>query len=124
VAEERQAGDVWAIGAAYESYVERWSRLVARELLRWLGVPSNSRWLDVGCGTGTLVETIVEHAAPRVVLGIDRSKGFVAHARARATDARIAFQVGMRRRWRSLTIPSTRSSRGSCSTSCRSRRRW
>jgi SAM-dependent methyltransferase len=94
VAEERQAHDLWAIGGAYESYVGRWSRLVARELLRWLGVPSNSRWLDVGCGTGTLVETIVEHAAPRVVLGIDRSKGFVAHARARATDARIAFQVG------------------------------
>ena len=86
--------DVWAIGAAYESYVGRWSRPVARELLRWLGVPSNSRWLDVGCGTGTLVETIVEHAAPRVVLGIDRSEGFVEHARARVTGARIAFQVG------------------------------
>jgi len=86
--------DVWAIGAAYESYIGRWSRLVARVLLRWLGVPSNSRWLDVGCGAGTLVEAIVEHAAPRVVLGIDRSKGFVAHARARVTDARIAFQVG------------------------------
>ncbi len=58
MAGERQARDVWAIGAAYESYVGRWSRLVADELLRWVGVPSNSRWLDVGCGTGTLVEAI------------------------------------------------------------------
>jgi ubiquinone/menaquinone biosynthesis C-methylase UbiE len=65
MAEERQVRDVWAIGAAYESYIGRWSRLVARELLRWLGVPPNSRWLDVGCGTGTLVEAIVEHAAAR-----------------------------------------------------------
>jgi SAM-dependent methyltransferase len=93
-AEERPARDAWAIGAAYESYVGRWSRLVARELLRWLDVPSDSRWLDVGCGTGTLAEEILEHAAPRSVLGVDRSRGFVAHARARATDARIAFQVG------------------------------
>lgn len=94
MAEERRASDVWAIGAAYESYVGRWSRPVARELLRWVRVPPSSRWLDVGCGPGTLVETIVEHASPRVVLGIDRSKGFVGHARARATDARIGFQVG------------------------------
>ena len=94
MAEGRRVRDVWAIGAAYESYEGRWSRLVARELLRWLGVPSNARWLDVGCGTGTLVEAIVEHAAPRMVLGIDRSKAFAAHARARVTDARVAFQVG------------------------------
>lgn len=86
--------DVWAIGAEYESYVGRWSQLVARELLGWLGVPPGSRWLDVGCGTGTLVGSIVEHAAPRAVTGVDRSKGFVAHARARVTDARTAFQVG------------------------------
>lgn len=88
------AGDVWAIGAAYDSYVGRWSRLVAAELLRWLGVPASCRWLDVGCGTGTLVQEILG-AAPRLVLGVDRSKGFVAHARAaRARDARAAFQVG------------------------------
>jgi SAM-dependent methyltransferase len=94
MAEQRQPRDVWAIGAGYEAYVGRWSRLVARELLRWLRVPRDSRWLDVGCGTGTLVEAITEHAAPRAVLGIDRSEGFVAHARARVNGARIAFEVG------------------------------
>ncbi len=91
---ERRAHDVWAVGAAYDAYVGRWSRLVARELLRWLGVPPGSRWLDVGCGTGTLVETIAARAAPRGVLGIDRSRGFVAHARARAASAPASFLVG------------------------------
>jgi SAM-dependent methyltransferase len=88
------AREVWAVGAAYESYVGRWSRLVARQVLEWLGVPPESRWLDVGCGAGALVEAIREEAAPRLVLGVDRSMGFVAHARARTRDARITFQVG------------------------------
>lgn len=89
----RGAGDVWVVGAAYEAYVGRWSRLVAREILGWLRVPPGSRWLDVGCGPGTLVEAILDEAAPRAVVGIDRSKGFVAHARERVTDPRCAFEV-------------------------------
>ena len=94
MAEGRQARDVWAIGAAYEAYVGRWSRLVAREFLRWLSVPPGARWLDVGCGTGTLVGEIAERAGPSAVMGIDRSRGFVAHAGTRVTGARLAFQVG------------------------------
>ena len=45
---------VWAVGDAYEPYVGRWSRLVARELAAWLGVADGGIWLDVGCGTGAL----------------------------------------------------------------------
>lgn len=92
---EQRLRDVWAVGDGYEAYVGRWSRLVAREFLRWLAVPGGSDWLDVGCGTGTLAAAIAEHAAPRAVLGVDRSMGFVAHARAHANDARSAFfEVG------------------------------
>jgi hypothetical protein len=47
-------GDTWASGDAYEPYVGRWSRLVAREFLSWLAVPPGSHWLEVGCGTGAL----------------------------------------------------------------------
>jgi SAM-dependent methyltransferase len=90
VAEVREA---WAVGAAYESYVGRWSRLVARELLRWLAVSPGSSWLDVGCGTGALVEAILEGAAPRAVVGVDRSAGFVSDARARVADRRVAFGI-------------------------------
>ncbi len=85
--------DVWTTGAAYEAYVGRWSRLVAGEFVRWLGVPPRSRWLDVGCGSGALAEAILRRAAPHTVLGIDRSKGFVAHTSARLAGARLAFHV-------------------------------
>src|ERR687890_2002960 len=56
--------DAWTSGDAYEPYVGRWSRLVAREFLGWLAVPHDSRWLDVGCGTGALAETILALSAP------------------------------------------------------------
>jgi ubiquinone/menaquinone biosynthesis C-methylase UbiE len=94
MADEHPALDVWAVGAAYEAYVGRWSRLVARELVRWLGVARHRRWLDVGCGAGALMEAILEQADPDAVVGVDRSRGFVGHARAHATGARMAFQVG------------------------------
>src|SRR6266508_6643219 len=73
--------DVWASGDAYEPYVGRWSRLVAREFLAWLGLPPDLRWLDVGSGTGALSQVILETAAPREVVGVDQSAGYVAYAR-------------------------------------------
>ncbi len=89
-----QIPDAWAIGAAYEPYVGRWSRLVARDFLRWLALPAGYSWLDVGCGTGALSETILHTAAPGSVKGIDRSAGFSAYARARIRDERAQFEVG------------------------------
>ena len=86
--------DVWASGDAYEAYVGRWSRLVAREFLDWLAVPPDSQWLDVGCGTGALSQTILHQAAPHDVLGIDRSAGFIGHGRSQITDQRARFEVG------------------------------
>lgn len=85
--------DTWASGDAYEPYVGRWSRLVAREVLQWLGMPAGSRWLDVGCGTGALSQTILECAAPAWVKGIDRSDGYVAYARRQVHDRRASFEV-------------------------------
>jgi SAM-dependent methyltransferase len=87
------AGEVWAAGDAYEPYVGRWSRLVARQFLDWLAVPSRQQWLDVGCGTGALSECILANAAPARLAGIDPSAGFLEHARARMGDARASFKV-------------------------------
>ena len=91
---KRKRKDVWASGNAYEPYVGRWSRLVAREFVGWLAVPEGREWLDVGCGTGALTATILEMAAPEGVTGIDPSEGFVGFARDRVWDARARFEVG------------------------------
>src|SRR5918994_646421 len=84
----------WGSGNAYEPYVGRWSRPVACEFLGWLAVPSGGRWLDVGCGTGALTESILTVAAPEEVVGIDPSPAFVAFASDRVRDTRVEFEVG------------------------------
>ena len=86
--------DSWANGSAYEPYIGRWSRLVARQFIPWLAVAPGCRWLDVGCGTGALSQTILEIAAPDLVKGIDRSEGYVAFAQRRVQDSRASFEVG------------------------------
>ena len=87
-------GGMWTTGSAYERYVGRWSRLVARDFLAWLSVPAGRRWLDVGCGTGALSHEILERGAASAVAGIDASAGFVEHARAQVPDPRASFRVG------------------------------
>jgi SAM-dependent methyltransferase len=86
--------DVWTGADAYERYVGRWGRLVARAFVPWMGVAPGAHWLDVGCGTGALTATIVELAAPAAVLGVDPSKAFLAHARDTLGGPRVSFQVG------------------------------
>lgn len=91
---EKQELEVWGQGDAYEPFIGRWSRPVAREFLKWLGVRNGKRWLDVGSGTGALTEMILQGHAPEQVVGVDLSEGFVAHARAHVNDARASFHVG------------------------------
>jgi SAM-dependent methyltransferase len=86
--------DEWADGDAYEAFMGRWSRAAAGELIRWLALPAGLAWLDVGCGTGALSETLLRHAGPHELLGVDRSPGYVAHARDHLTDPRARFEVG------------------------------
>jgi SAM-dependent methyltransferase len=84
----------WDDGSRYEAYVGRWSRLVAREFLAWLDVPAHADWLDIGCGTGSLTQTILALATPAHVRGIDLSPDFVAFARMHTADPRASFAVG------------------------------
>jgi SAM-dependent methyltransferase len=85
--------DSWGMGRSYDHYMGRWSRLIAAEFLRWLGAPENSDWVDIGCGTGALTQTILDAGNPRSVIGIEPSEGFVAHVREHVADPRARFEL-------------------------------
>lgn len=84
----------WSTGGAYAGFVGRWSRLVAAEFVPWLEVPARETWFDVGCGTGELTRAILNLAEPAKVVSLDPSSGFLEHARATITDARVEFLRG------------------------------
>ncbi|HLO13446.1 MAG TPA: methyltransferase domain-containing protein [Anaerolineales bacterium] len=86
--------EAWVSGDSYEPYVGRWSRLVAQEFIPWLALPDDCLWLDVGCGTGVLSQTILAMANPKKIKGIDRSESYVEFARSRVSDPRVEFEVG------------------------------
>lgn len=76
----------WSSGDLYEAYVGRWSRRLAPEFLDWVGAPPGLDWLDVGCGTGALMQAVAERWSPRRLSGIDSSEGFLEFARHRLGD--------------------------------------
>jgi trans-aconitate methyltransferase len=84
---------MWADGDAYELYVGRWSRLVARDFLAWLRPEPHRRWLDVGCGTGALSAAILARCDPAEVVAVDRSEAQAGWAAAHVDDPRARFVV-------------------------------
>ncbi|MCB1382991.1 MAG: class I SAM-dependent methyltransferase [Notoacmeibacter sp.] len=86
--------DAWSAGQSYERYMGRWSREIAGRYLDWLEAPVQADWLDIGCGTGALSQTILGKCDPRSVTGIDPSEGFVAHAAETTGDERAHFATG------------------------------
>jgi SAM-dependent methyltransferase len=86
--------DTWASGQSYESYVGRWSRLVATQFLTRLAVPPGARWIDVGSGTGALTDSVLVCCAPEEVVGVEPSSSFREHAVAHVPDPRASFRAG------------------------------
>lgn len=95
--------DAHADGEAYEPRTGRWSRLIAPQFIDWLDVPTGARWLDVGCGTGALIQAILESQRPAEIIGVDPHSSFIAYARRQISDERVRYEVGDARE---LPVPS------------------
>jgi SAM-dependent methyltransferase len=88
------AREKWFSAQAYEPYVGRWSRVVAKRFLDWLAPAPDREWIDVGCGTGALSGAILDRTEPKSLLGIDPSPVFVSYAHDSISDPRARFTVG------------------------------
>jgi SAM-dependent methyltransferase len=81
-------------GGAYERLMAAPSRAVGEVFLDWLALPTDLRWLDVGCGTGVFTELVLERCSPSSMSAIDPSKDQVAHARTKPVSRMVNFQIG------------------------------
>ena len=79
---------------AYDRNTGRFSRLLAGRFIDFVGVKDGERLLDVGCGTGSLAFTAAALMRRSEIVGIDRSASFIEHARSRASDPRLTFNIG------------------------------
>jgi SAM-dependent methyltransferase len=85
---------MFANALAYEQLMGRWSVRLAPLFVAFARPVDGGRILDVGCGTGSLVQ-VLAHLAPRAeIVGIDPAEAFVGYARARFSDPRISFDRG------------------------------
>ncbi|WP_353643094.1 methyltransferase domain-containing protein [Mesorhizobium sp. WSM2239] len=85
---------LWGASDAYERYMGRWSRRIARIFTEWLDVGPGERWLDVGCGTGVLSSAILARSEPAEIVGIDSSETFLNSARTMLSDERVRLMQG------------------------------
>jgi SAM-dependent methyltransferase len=86
-------GDGWLAADAYEAYMGRWSRPLARAFIEWLDPKASGNWLEVGCGTGALTTAICDLCGPASILACDPSGPFIEHARRSVPDARASFVI-------------------------------
>jgi ubiquinone/menaquinone biosynthesis C-methylase UbiE len=89
-----EAPSFFTDGQAYERLMGRWSRAVGEVFLDWLSLPKGLIWLDVGCGTGTFTELVVERCAPNGVSAIDPSEGQINYARNGPVASQASFRTG------------------------------
>ena len=80
-------------GAAYERFMGRWSRGAGKVFLDWIAPARGARWLDVGCGTGSFTELIVNMGSPASVSAIDPEQSQIDQARHGAFVSRISKNV-------------------------------
>lgn len=90
----KSKNDSWTSGDQYERFMGRWSNLISLKFLTWLSIPSESIWLDLGCGTGSLTKLILEKYKPKEVISIDSSSEFIMYAKQSIINPNVRFQIG------------------------------
>ena len=86
--------DKFAHAPAYDAYMGRWSAQIAPLFSDFAKVQDGGRILDVGCGTGALVQHLAGLTRQSHIVGIDLSQPFIESCRSRFADRRISFDVG------------------------------
>jgi ubiquinone/menaquinone biosynthesis C-methylase UbiE len=89
----KEVKDKWNDGDPYEYFMGRWSSLMAPVFLKWLNIPSGMNWLDIGCGTGALSESIERNYFPNKISCIDPSPVFIESVKKRISQTN-DFRVG------------------------------
>src|SRR6476620_10539840 len=88
----------WSDPAAYETFMGRWSELLAPRFFSFTGISLGDRVLDVGCGTGVLSKALADRGLH--VIGIDASEGYLEGARRHRSHPNVTFEIGDMRRIR------------------------
>ena len=78
--------------AGYEQLMGRWSRELAPAFIEFVGIGTNEKILDVGCGTGSLTLELASRTEAGEIVAIDYSPTFVEAARQRNSDPRVSVQ--------------------------------
>jgi SAM-dependent methyltransferase len=94
VASSNHHDEMFTLGAGYEAYMGRWSRLLVPAYVAFAGVKDGQRVLDVGTGTGALAATLAATMESSEIAGIDPSAGFISCAKSNAGSSRARFEVG------------------------------
>ena len=81
-------------GRAYDLAMGRLSRVAGARFLDWLSLPDGLRWLDVGCGTGSFTELILDRNAPGGIAAIDPSREQIAFANGKPSASRVKYRQG------------------------------
>ena len=78
---QRRTGDIiqdnWNSGDPYEYFMGRWSSLMSVEFLSWLDSTASDVWLDLGCGTGALSESILHRRQVGQLICVDPSEEYL-----------------------------------------------
>lgn len=86
--------EMFANALAYEDLMGRWSTRLAPLFADFAQVQDGHRLLDVGCGTGSLVQVVADRTRRSEIIGIDPAQPFIDYARTRFADPRITFDRG------------------------------